>query len=456
MPERPHVLVLWCDQMQACRLGAVDRVAHTPFLDSLASEGTHLTHLISAHGQCVPSRASFMTGRYPHECGVMVNYGFHGHQNRLSRHQRTLGHVFRDAGYETAYFGKCHFGIPLGGMGFEHAFDYDARKIDDEEAETRGIAHVPRPLRKDHVAAADAVEFLKSYEPGDRPLFFIFSTNLPHPPFYREPKYGELFPPEQMELPESFYSETFAGKPAFQKEHAEDGSHGAVDEGSAREELSQYYSMIATMDEHCGQVAAELKRLRMWDDTVVLFFSDHGDMMGSHRMRLKGTLPYDELYRVPGIIKLPKGAERGRPVVDDLLSSVQLAGTLVKAAGLPAEEVFAHGDFYATALLHDDQTPAREGVFFEHYAAYWGIHPFYGIRTRDYKYIRYYGVDATEEIYHLATDPSEIRNVAGDQAHSRKRRELADLADAWWDSTGGRTADYYESEHFKSNAHNAP
>ena len=92
----------------------------------------HLTHLISTHGQCVPSRASFLTGLYPHECGVMVNYGFHGHQNRLSLRQRTLGHVFSDAGYETAYFGKCHFGIPLKGMGFEHAFDYDARKIDDE------------------------------------------------------------------------------------------------------------------------------------------------------------------------------------------------------------------------------------------------------------------------------------------------------------------------------------
>lgn len=455
MSERPHVLILWCDQMQACRLGAVDRVAHTPFLDTLANEGTHLTHLISTHGQCVPSRASFMTGLYPHECGVMVNYGFHGHQNRLSRRQRTLGHVFSDAGYETAYFGKCHFGIPLGGMGFEHAFDYDARKIDDEEAETQGISHVPGSLRRDHVAAADAVEFLTSYEPGERPLFFVLSTNLPHPPFYSEPRFGELFPPEEMELPETFYSESFAGKPAFQQDHANDGRHGAVDEGNTREELSQYYSMIATMDEHCGQVAAEFKRMGMWDDTIVLFFSDHGDMMGSHRMRLKGTLPYDELYRVPGIVKLPRSAERSRSVVDDLVSSVQLAGTLVKAAGLPEEEVFAHGDFLGV-LHHDDQPPAQEGVFFEHYAAYWGTHPFCGIRTRDYKYIRYYGVDATEEMYHLATDPNEIRNVAEDEAYSSKRRELADLTDTWWQTTGGRTAAYYESEHFKSNAHNAP
>jgi arylsulfatase A-like enzyme len=258
-----------------------------------------------------------------------------------------------------------------------------------------------------------------------------------------------------MELPETFYSESFAGKPAFQQDHANDGRHGAVDEGSTREELSQYYSMIATMDEHCGQVAAEFKRMGMWDNTIVLFFSDHGDMMGSHRMRLKGTLPYDELYRVPGIVKLPGSAERSRSVVDDLVSSVQLAGTLVKAAGLPEEEVFAHGDFLGV-LHRDDQPPAQKGVFFEHYAAYWGTHPFYGIRTTDYKYIRYYGVDATEEMYHLATDPTEIRNVAEDEAYSSKRRELADLTDTWWQTTGGRAAAYYESEHFKSNAHNVP
>lgn len=142
-------------------------------------------------------------------------------------------------------------------------------------------------------------------------------------------------------------------------------------------------------------------------------------------------------------------------MVDDLVSSVQLAGTLVKAAGLPEEEVFAHGDFLGV-LHHDDQPPAQEGVFFEHYAAYWGTHPFCGIRTRDYKYIRYYGVDATEEMYHLTTDPTEIRNVAEDEAYSSKRRELADLTDTWWQTTGGRSAAYYESEHFKSNAHNAP
>ena len=80
--------------------------------------------------------------------------------------------------------------------------------------------------------------------------------------------------------------------------------------------------MIAEMDSHFARIRAEYERLGLWDDTVVLFIADHGDMMGAHRMRLKGTLPYEELYRIPCMLKLPRGTRVARAVVDDLVSSV--------------------------------------------------------------------------------------------------------------------------------------
>ena len=135
----------------------------------------------------------------------MVNYGFHGHQNRLSTRHRTIGHVFTDAGYETAYYGKCHFGQPLADLGFEHAHAYDTVEVDEARATDLGSGHVPTSLRRDHLAAADALSFLRAYEPGERPLLFVLSTNLPHPPFYQEPAYADRFPPDRMALPESFY-----------------------------------------------------------------------------------------------------------------------------------------------------------------------------------------------------------------------------------------------------------
>ncbi len=98
MDRPPHVLVLMCDQMQHDRMGFVDGIAHTPTLDRIAREGAHFTNAFTCHGQCVPARAAFQTGRYAHECGVMVNYGFYDHQNRLGPQHLTLGHAFRERG----------------------------------------------------------------------------------------------------------------------------------------------------------------------------------------------------------------------------------------------------------------------------------------------------------------------------------------------------------------------
>lgn len=451
MEEKKHVVVLMCDQMQAQRLGCVDPVSRTPSLDRLAAEGVHCSHLVSAHGQCVPSRASFVTGLFPHECGVMVNYGFHGHQGRLTPRYRTLGHVFSAAGYRTVYFGKCHFGVPLAELGFAEGRDYDGVKIDDDEAARLGLGHVPPVLRRDYLAAREAADFLRDFEDDGRPLFFVFSTNMPHPPFFSDPDFAGAFSADEMELPPSYYAEDFAGKPAFQKEHAEDGRHGAGGEARAREELAQYYSMIAATDAHMGALMDICRNRGLWDDALALFFADHGDMMAAHRTRLKGTLPYEEIYRVPCLFKLPRGCEPARRTVDDLLSSVQLAGTLARGAGLEAD-AFPHGDFYDA--FFSQGAPAEEQVFFEHYAAYWGTHPLYGVRERRFKYVRYYGPDAGAELYDLEEDPHELHNLAGGRETVAVEERLAADADAWWKETGGRDFAYYDSDFFRGNGHN--
>ena len=97
-------------------------------------------------------------------------------------------------------------------------------------------------------------------------------------------------------------------------------------------------------------------------------------------------------------------------------------------------------------------------MFFEHYAAYWGVHPFYGVRIRDWKFVRYFGEGeaGAAELYHLAADPHELTNLAGRPDHAGVERRLSEQADAWWRQTGGRDFAYYESEAFRNNEHNAP
>lgn len=452
MTDHPNVLVLMCDQMQHQRMGFVDGIAHTPTLDRLAQAGTHFTNAYTCHGQCVPARAAFQTGLYPHECGVMVIYGFHDHQARLTPKYQTIGHLFKDAGYQTAYFGKTHFGVPLADLGYD--IDGDSYAMDDGEAKEKGWQYVPKSLRSDYRACDDAVQFLQDYTPGADPLFMTFSTNLPHPPFFSEPAWADRFAPDDLELAPSFYRETFANKPPFQQQHATDSTHGAHDEAGQRAELAQYYTMIAEMDAHFGRIVAEYERLGIWDDTVVLFLADHGDMMGAHKMRLKGTLPYEELYHIPCMLKLPKNTALKRHTVDDLISSVQAPGTLLRAAGIDLPAQFHNGDFYDAPFR--DAPPADEHLFFEHYAAYWGIHPFYALRTPRFKYARYYGDDDCEEMYDLTADPHELTNIAANPAYAEQRTELANRADTWWQNTGGRDLAYYESDAFKANKHNLP
>ncbi|HEU5315213.1 MAG TPA: sulfatase-like hydrolase/transferase [Chloroflexota bacterium] len=454
MQRAPHVLLFICDQLQYQRLGFAGRLnpsapsGRTPQLDQLAEEGIFYTHVHSSNGQCVPSRASMQTGLYPHEAGVMIIYGFHGHSAHLTADQRTVGNVLRDAGYTTAYFGKAHFGIPLADLGYDHG--HDGRQ--GERAPRRNSA-------TDRAIVDDALAFLRAHDP-ERPLFLTVSIHQPHPPFELVERFAGRFPPETLLLPPSFRSDDLSTKPAFHQQHATDGRHGyptagLEDEARLRVELQRYLTMTANVDALFGEVRRGFEEKGMWGGTAALFTSDHGDMMGAHRMRLKGTIPYDEIFRIPFILKLPDGSpEPERRVVSDLGCNVAQPGTLVEAAGLPIPSDFTGGSLLPAA--YRAAPPEREEVFFEHYGAYWGLHPFRAVRVRDpergeWKLAKYYGPDEGEaELYDLGADPHENTNRARDPELAVWRGELERRVDDWWERTGGRGFAYYESREFKA------
>ncbi|MGN6675759.1 MAG: sulfatase family protein [Thermomicrobiales bacterium] len=427
---RPHVLFFMCDQMQYQRQGTVDPVASTPNLDRLAGEGVAFTQHYCANSQCVPSRASLQTGRYPHELGVMIIYGFHGHTGRLTGAERTVGQVFRQAGYTTAYFGKTHFGTPLAQLGYDVGSE-------------RGAS--PPHSAGDRAIVDEALAFLSGHDPA-QPLFLTVSLHEPHPPFELVEAFADHHPPERLSVPASYRLDDLTTKPPFQREHATD-RHTYADEASLLDELRQYYTMMSHVDALFGEVRDALAVKGMWDDTITAFTSDHGDMMGAHRMRLKGTLPYDELYRVPLTIRVP-GEQFPRGVVDDLTVNVSMPGTLIEAAGLPLPPEFAGGSLLPA--MRRTAPPEDEAIFFEHYGAYWGVHPFRAVRTRRWKYVKYYGPDQAEELYDMLADPLELRNVADGPALGDIKAGLARRVDEWWAATDGRDFAYYESPAFKA------
>ena len=449
----PHVVVFICDQMQAQRLGAVDNVAVTPTLDGLAKQGIVFSNMFCSSAQCVPSRVSLQTGLYPHEAQVMTNFPFFGHTRHIDDTFTTIGHVFKNAGYATAYFGKRHFGYPINRLGYE-------------------ISNTPRVpgsnADKDRVFNDETLAFLRTYD-RSHPLFLTVSYHEPHPPFELVPGFSKDYDTDTLPLPLSFYQDDLSTKPRFQREHANTSDHG-VKEEVLRYELSCYYSMISHVDALVHEVLQALSDQGMRENTIVFFTSDHGDMMGSHRMRLKGTLPYDELFRVPAILQLPNGRLGGR-VVDRLVSNTAIPGTILEAAGMSGcssqlkdRSVLALAE--PSEDLRSPSPPSEEMVFFEHYAAYWGLHPFRAIRMRfpqeinsvdkalcgtEWKYVYYYGLDQCEELYNLTADPDELVNLAEVDTPNLGllKATLSRHLNQWWMETGGREFSEYEQDAFK-------
>lgn len=311
--RRPNVILILSDQMQYRRQGRLDPESSTPHLDGLAEAGVDFSHCFVSNPQCTPSRTSLLTGLHPHEAGVMTNYGFFDHAGHVDDTHDTVGQAFARAGYRTAYFGKSHLGFPLQRLGYD--------VVEDHGEVVGGLAEVDRSI------AADACDFIRS-APPDRPFFLTVSFHEPHPPFELVPGFEPA--QESFARPASM-RDLLDGRPEFQLRRQR-SDEGAMTEGRYDDEVRRYLSMIAHLDSLVGDIVAGLREAGAWDDTVVAFTSDHGDLMGAHGMRLKGTLPYDELFRVPLIVKGVDSPDLG--VVDDLVSNVAIPATLLDLAGV--------------------------------------------------------------------------------------------------------------------------
>lgn len=422
-----NVIWVMTDQQQAGAMGCVDSTYLTPRLDELAAKGVRFTKNICTSAQCTPSRASWMTGRFPHQIGVNQI----GHI--LDPGELNIGRAFADNGYETAYFGKWHLGnIPLEQYGFQ-VTDY---RTNGEDFLYANAHHANFWSRRDAVTTAKAVNYLNDLQ-GDKPFFMVVSWFMPHPnapenaPFELIEHFAERFPLDKIPISDSFYSDDLSSKPRFQLERSMSEESGLT-EDMIRQDGQKYRTMLALMDRNLGKLLDAADHNGLSGNTVILFTSDHGDMQGAHRLRLKGVVPYKELYEAPLVCFIP-GVSSKRSIIEDLVSSAAVPGTLLEAAGLPVPKEFEGGSLLP--LLAEEEKDNRRRVFFEHYKAYWGFHPFRGIQTEEWKYVYYYEEDL-EEMYDLVLDPDETRNVASDPRVTEIKTELRREVDEWWEKTG--------------------
>jgi arylsulfatase A-like enzyme len=466
-PNKPNILWLCTDQQRFDTIRALGNShINTPHLDQLVAEGTSFSKAFCQSPVCSPSRASFLTGRYPRTTRCRQN----GQQ--IPADEILLPKMFAEAGYRCGLAGKLHLSSCSDGKveqriedGYE-VFDWSHHPQPDwpENAYTQWLERkgtswqqlydqpdpeakptsnfikrgVPAEYHQTTFCAEKTIEFIEESGRGDRPWFFSFNCFDPHHPFDPPPEYLQRYNPDDMPLPKHRAGE-LENKTTFQQldhqwAHNNPGEFhsSALSERDQREVTAAYYAMCELIDDQLGRILQALEESGQRDHTVLIFMSDHGEMLGDHGLYFKGPHFYDQAIRVPLILRWPGHFQAGRQV-DDLVELVDLAPTLLEAANIPPPPDRLQGRSLIPSLTGSTAAPLppRDFVFCEYYNSW--THPdAYAtmIRTHGEKIVVYHGSDQGE-LYDLKNDPGEFHNLWNDPSQTeRKLRLLKQCFDA--------------------------
>lgn len=425
-PEKPNILVVMSDQQHYGAFGKISGFFSTPNMDHLADEGIMFSNAFVTSPQCSPSRSSFYTGLYPHKTGIIGNVGSLGNSggmaSRLGDQFKTIGGYLRPEGYFTGYVGKWH----LGKLG-SHVQDYDIGRF---AAVDRG------DHTTDQQKTGFAMEFLETWKKDSRQPFALFLNYInPHHvyDFVVKDEWKDSGPPESVPLPDSYYKEDLSGKPVAQREYI--NSPGLKifrdkPEGFWKKYREYYKKKVALFDQELGVILKKIREMGIWEETIVIVTSDHGDLDAQHQLAYKGPFAYDALMKVPLIIHIPKkygGTDSG--IIDDLTVNVDLLPTILDFANVSLPIV--DGKSLKPRITGKKKEYLRRYVVGQYYGMRNWPHPLRMIRTNSYKYVDH--LSGMDEFYVLSKDPNEIYNRISDPHYIDVRKDLVHSLNLWID-----------------------
>lgn len=441
-PDRPNILIIHADQHRADCLGAYGNTdIRTPNIDALGNEGVRYDRSYCPFPVCTPSRYSLLCGQYVHQHLGWTN------RSTLPPGIPTFPRVLRDAGYHTRAVGKMHFTPTYLDVGFEEMtlseqdgpgrFDDDYHRwlrdeglidrIDlvDQRREYREQASgeywstfgaMTSDLDEEHHSttwiAERAMESLEDWSSGGNLLMVGFIK--PHHPFDPPAPWDSLYDPDSLELLPG-WTETPAS--CDLERSAGYFPHAGLTETSLRRVMASYYASISQIDHHVGRFIARLKEQDAYDNTLIVYTSDHGDYMGYHHLLLKGNYMYEPLVRVPLLIKYPNQLGGGT-ASDALVNNIDLAPTLLSATG---------SDVPACMQGHNlaDEEHRREFVFAEG----WGGGE-YMVRSTSRKLLACRESGASQ-FFDLEDDPYELINRIDDPGYAAEIDTMRDELAKW-------------------------
>ncbi|MDP6524790.1 MAG: sulfatase [Kiritimatiellia bacterium] len=432
--SQPNVIFILTDQWRAQALGyAGDPNVQTPRLDKLAEEGINFDTTISVCAICTPYRAALLTGRFPLSTGMYDNDLY------LPSEELTMGELFKEAGYNTAYIGKWHLDahgrntyIPP-----ERRQGFDYWKVLD-------ITHnYPRSHYYDnndpklkmwdgydaYAQTKDAQAYIRKHANDEKPFLFFFSFGGPHFPHKTAPKeLKALYPPESLKLrPNVEFTEKYP-------------------ESKIREELQGYYGHCTAIDQCVGDLLDTLDELGIADNTIVVFTSDHGEMMGSHGKRPSAKLhPYDEANRVPFLFRYPPLTDGKARKVKTPLNTPDILPTLLALTDIEIPDTI-EGEDLSILFKEPGKEIDRAALTMQIVPQNNFFNPYRGVRTARYWYAEQAG-NGEKFLFDCEKDPYQMNNLAGKPEAEKLQAKMAERLKAELIKVGDypfKGADHYK------------
>jgi arylsulfatase A-like enzyme len=407
--SRPNVLFVIADQWRASAFGyAGDPNVKTPNLDRLAAQSVNFINAIAGMPVCCPTRASLITGQRPLTTGVFLN------DARLSTNAVSIAQVFGRAGYDTGYVGKWHLD---GGPRTDYiprerrqGFDY-WKVLECTHDYNHSIYYGDEPVKRlwpgyDAITQTrDAQQYLRDHARSSKPFLLFLAWGPPHNPYHTAPaKYRALYDADTLKVRPNV--------PPNQR-------------AACQKNLAGYYAHCTALDDCMGELAATLKETRLETNTLLIFTSDHGDLLGSHGDYEKQQ-PYDEANHIPLLLRWPAGFGANTPKLDTVINSEDLMPTILGLCRLPIPRTVEGLDY--SGYLRGGAAPS-DGATLLSCVAPFGTWPrskggkeYRGLRTPRYTYVRDLG--GPWLCFDNQKDPCQMTNLVGSRQFARLQSDL--------------------------------
>jgi len=420
--KRPNIIYLFSDEHRYQSMSFTGMPAlKTPNMEKMAQRGTSFEFAISNNPVCVPHRCMLLSGQWAHRTGAVENDG------GLAPGDRTLGHVFHEAGYVTGYTGKWHAGGYAAQAGFDRHMLWNNTNShwDSSWDDLHGAGGRKNPCKiYQPVKMTDqALDFIDANAGGDRPFFLMVAWNPPHAVFQDAPDEQKRLYPDSSALP-------------WRKNADENGKD------KWWKDYQGYHAHITAIDEQIGRIFQTLEKTGQLENTIVVYSADHGSMMNSHGKGNKRH-PEDESCRVPFLVTGP-GIPKGQ-VRRELFGTIDIFPTLCSLAGIKRPAFCDGQDFSANiqnrpgicdpdsqVLMHVaclKATKKAKGPLPEFVREYTDAPFFRGVRGKRYTYT--VGTGGEWELWDNLNDPLQQKNLINDPVHADAKRFMHAELERW-------------------------